>query len=242
VKQKTQKSQNLKEHFVKLSKNLTQNIFLKIQTQLKTKQQINLIKFYTELTNYLALFYDLTNKNQTQNKYLGELLEQLLFNQSNNENSFLLIIRLKYAYKLLSSENNGLFQLCEKRFQNFEHKLFNMAVNYYLIYDDNTQKQNNIVLNDGDEDDVESDDEDSRFIEFYFKYLFEKFNFFKQLNIKFQSNIELMLNDLIFKYSFRFKLIEVRFYLLLNCLEHFLHFKDYINVFFFRISKLESLN
>ena len=38
---------------------------------------------------------------------------------------------------------------------------------------------------------------------------YEKYNLFKQLNIKIDSSVELMLNDLIFKYSFRFKLIEV---------------------------------
>jgi hypothetical protein len=31
---------------------------------------------------------------------------------------------------------------------------------------------------------------------------YEKYNLFKQLNIKIDSSVELMLNDLIFKYSF----------------------------------------
>jgi hypothetical protein len=216
IKEKTNNAQNLKEFLSKLSQNLTQNYFVKIQTQLNSKQEFILVKFYSVVTNYLASFYDLTNKNQQSNKYLSDLLDRLLLSQSNNnisvnnENSFISIIRLKYAYNLLSLHSkNDLLQICEKKFQNFEYKLFNMGVSFYLLHDDNSQKKS-IINENEEEDDNDVDNLDqTNLIKNYFKNLFEKYNLFKQLNIKIDSSVELMLNDLIFKYSFRFKLIEV---------------------------------
>ena len=198
------KSESLKELLSKTTQNLTQNYFLKIQSQLHTSQQSALIKFLDESSSVLANYYDFSNKNQ----YLSELLDQLLFTQSSNnsnqnENSFILSIRLKFAYKVLS--NQHLLQICEKKFQNLEYKLFNMAVSYYLLYDENSQKK----VNNLDDIDFDQDIDDFKLIELYLKSLFEKYNLFKQLDIKLQPSIELMLNDLIFKYSFRFKLIEV---------------------------------
>ena len=174
------------------------------------------MKFYSILTNYLACFYDIANKNLQSNKYLGDLLDKLILNQNNsaniaiNENSFISIIRLKYAFNLLSFQsNNNLLQICEKKFPNFEYKLFNMGVSYYLLHDDNGQKKS-LQNENKDHDDNEDDSFDyPNMLDNYFKNLFQKYNLFKQLNIKIDSSVELMLNDLILKYSFRFKLIEV---------------------------------
>jgi hypothetical protein len=84
-----------------------------------------------------------------------------------------------------------------------------MGVSYYLLHDDNSQKKS-IINENEEEDDNDVDNLDqTNLIKNYFKNLFEKYNLFKQLNIKIDSSVELMLNDLIFKYSFRFKLVEV---------------------------------
>ena len=228
MQKQTNKSQNIKDFLSKLAQNLTQNYFLKIQAQLQAKQEFLLVNFYSNITNYLANIHD---KNQHSNKYLSDLLERLLTSSNNNTSNenFVSIIRLKFANTLLSSSSNSdLLHICEKKYLNFEYKLFNMGVHFYLMHDDNCQKKSNIEDIDNEENDDEENDvsDDSTFIKSYFRNLFEKYNLFKQLSIKIDSSIELMINDLILKYSFRFKLIEV-----LNLFNY--DFKSFLFIFLF---------
>ena len=107
-------------------------------------------------------------------------------NQSTNE---IIIPKLKLKFIVRLASDRKISSICENAFQNFEHKLFSLALSYYLNTEDSYIEQDLVGA--------------------FMEIMLEKYPVFNELNLKFKSNIEDLFSDFIANYSYRLRLIDV---------------------------------
>ncbi len=169
--------------------------------------------FYELCSLYSSLFYNpssLIVNSTKQMKTLIEMVEQISFSHMNSvlisspsyfeDNTPSSIIRLKILNNILVDEN--LFEICKKNMANFQAKLINFLVFVYLHIE---RKE----INEENRETSEKANLANTELKIFFRLSSEKLLIFNDLNLKFDSNIELFVNDFISRYADRIKHTEV---------------------------------